>query len=45
MVITRIYDTAPWWLRLFGVRRRVADGYMRDYNGEVFMTFTGLAVD
>ena len=45
MVITAIRETAPWWLRIFGVSRRVADGYCADRDGKVFMTFTGLAID
>jgi hypothetical protein len=27
MVVTAVRETAPWWLRLFGVSRQVADGY------------------
>lgn len=45
MVITAIRETTPWWLRLFGVSRRVADGFCRTHDGEVFLTFTGLALD
>ena len=45
MVITAIRETAPWWLRIFGVSRRVADGHCTDPNGEVFLTFTGMAID
>jgi len=45
MVITQIRQLAPWWLRLFGVSERVADGFCRTHDGEVFLTFTGSALD